>query len=155
MRRRSHGKQALMEAVALGLLLAGAIALLLGSRGRPMSTSQLAIQVGELRSDAAEAALLTEQLSDGRLTKPFTKTHVQLLLDNIRQANQSLGKAQPEHGLEGMLERARVRAADVERSVQQLAADPGGADAMRLDQLRNDLRSAADALHELEETLKA
>jgi hypothetical protein len=155
MKRRSRGKQALMEALALGLLLAGAIALIVGSSGGPLSRAQLAIQVGELRSDASETALLAEQLAAGRLVKPFAQTHLQLLLDNIREANQSLAKAQPEHRLEGLLELARVRAADVEQSVQRLAADPGGADAIQLDQLRTDLRSAAEALHELEETLKA
>jgi hypothetical protein len=150
---RTRARQALFEAVAAGLLLAGAVATVLGTRHKSLSPAQLAIQVGELRSSAAEAALVAEQLDAGRLNPRFTRTHVDLLLKDVRDGTKSLDEAQPQQGLEGFLERAKTRGDDVRQLIEALSNQVNGRDSSQLDSIRDDLRAAADALHELEQAL--
>jgi len=149
----SRARQAWFEAIAAGLLLAGAVAVIVGTGRRSLSPAQLAIQVGELRSSASEAALVAEQLGAGRLNQRFTRTHLDLLLQDVRSGAESLAKAQPQHGLEGFLERAKTRGDDVRDLVEALSNQVNQRDPGQLNSIHDDLRSTADALHELEQAL--
>jgi len=149
----TRARQALFEAIAAGLLLAGAVAMIVGMQRRSLSPAQLAIQVGELRSSASEAALVAEQLGAGRLNPRFTRTHLDLLLQDVRDGTKSLDNAQPQHGLEGFLERARTRGEDVRHLVESLSNQVNEQDPAQIDSIHDDLRAAADALHELEQAL--
>jgi hypothetical protein len=115
------------------LAFAFTAALLLTGCGVPQELSK---QAEEVHSIAAEGALVTHDAGEGATTAPFTRTHSKAL-------RKLLGKLEP------AIENPRLSriAEDVDRSLEQLADDPGDRAGAR--RLERDLDKAARAADEL------
>lgn len=104
-------------AVALG-------AALLHAHQRPFDRTTLAIPVGLLQSQAAEASLLAAQLRQDELAPGFVGQHARQLADNVRRERAQLASRPAQVGLAAQQRQARALAASLEEALAALARDP-------------------------------
>ncbi len=134
------------------VLLLGVLALLgagCGGGGK-LGAKTLSQQARSLQSDAAEGALLAEDIFSGRTTRVYTRQHSADLHKAASQVEASLKTAKATPGLEGKLRRLEAIATRVSTELERLGhASKGEAPA-----LRRELQAAAEASQKIGEGLK-
>ncbi|MDB6164134.1 MAG: hypothetical protein JWL98_1566 [Xanthomonadaceae bacterium] len=97
----SHSRQVAWILAALLIAVLAAIAVVLFLRlHRPFDSDTLAIQVAELQSQSAEAALLAQNVSGDRLAPGFAHEHLRQLADNVGRVEDALQSKAAQPGLE-------------------------------------------------------
>jgi hypothetical protein len=98
---------------------------------RTLTEQTLRKQNETVRSAAAEGALLAQDAAAGRTTEPFVRIHAEKLAEQAGKAAETLRSAKPEARLETARRRALAEAADVERALENLHAEPDDRDVAR------------------------
>jgi hypothetical protein len=88
--RHLSRQAAWMQAVLLLAVVATIAVVLLAQLRRPFDQDTLAIRVGQLQSQSAEAALLARNAMADRLAPGFVRQHVQQLADNVGRVEEAL-----------------------------------------------------------------
>jgi hypothetical protein len=135
------------------VLLLGVVLALLGAGcggGGKLGAKALSQQARSLQSDAAEGALLAEDVISGRTTRIYTREHSADLHKAASQVEASLRTAKTAPGLEGKLRRLEIIATRVSTELERLGqASKGEAHA-----LRRELEAAAAESKTIGEGLK-
>jgi hypothetical protein len=117
------------------VLLLGVVLALLGAGcggGGKLGAKALSQQARSLQSDAAEGALLAEDVISGRTTRIYTREHSADLHKAASQVEASLRTAKTAPGLEGKLRRLEIIATRVSTQLERLGqASKGEAHALR------------------------
>jgi hypothetical protein len=117
------------------VLLLGVVLALLGAGcggGGKLGAKALSQQARSLQSDAAEGALLAEDVVSGKTTRVYTRQHSADLHKAASQVEASLKTARTTPGLEGKLRRLEAIATRVSTELERLGhASKGEAHALR------------------------
>ena len=130
-----------MQAVLLVAALAVTIIMLVARLQRPFDRDTLAIQVGQLQSQSAEAALIARNAAGDRLAPGFTRQHVQQLTEAVGRVQDALQSKPATPALIGALAMARQSGAALHATLQAWSTDSGQASQWipRLDRLARGL----------------
>ena len=90
---------------------------------RPFDRDTLAIPVDELRSQAAEAGMLEEQLRRDHLAPAFVRFHARQLGHDVGRLRDTLGGKRAEAGLDPLRMQAMALAATLQARLDTLARD--------------------------------
>lgn len=129
------------QAVLLVAALAATAVVLVARLQRPFDRDTLAIQVGQLQSQSAEAALLARNAAGDRLAPGFTRQHVRQLTDAVGRVQDALQSKPAEPALAAALSMARQSGAALHATLQPWSADSrqGSQSIPQLDQLARGL----------------
>lgn len=117
--RRTAWMQAALLIAALAIL-----AIVLVTRlQRPFDRDTLAIQVAQLQSQSAEAALLARNADDDRLAPGFTRQHVRQLDDAVGRVRDALQSKPAQPALAAALAVARQSGAALHATLQAWSTD--------------------------------
>jgi soluble cytochrome b562 len=98
--RNLSRRAAWLQAVVLLAIVATIAVVLFARLRRPFDQDTLAIRVGQLQSQSAEAALLARNAMADRLAPGFVRQHVQQLADNVGRVEDALQAKPAQPGLE-------------------------------------------------------
>jgi len=149
------------EIAVVALLVAGSAAWIFRAETRPTQRDDLKRSVSELRSLAAETAVLAEQFRDGRLAADLWNAHLELLREKVRDNEKELGKMRPTLEMVSSHGAARVSSSQVTTAMDELAKlgdeppAPSSDPATKLGKAHDDLTVAASELQELEQSLES
>ena len=138
--------------VQAGVLLVGGVALALAVYARarrPFDADTLSIPVGTLRSQAAEADLLEQQLRDDHVAPAFVRLHARELAREASRARQTLADKPAAAGLDPLRAQALGLATTLQARLGALALDGAAPRAAGLH-----FDALADALDALDHRIK-
>lgn len=142
-----HSNKAAWVQGALLIEVIAAVALTLAIRlHRPFDRDNLAIQVAQLRSHAAEAQLLVDNAHADRLAAGFVRQHAQQMADKVGTINDKLQKP-AQTALAAQKMQAQKIGAALQKALSSLGQDASPRRASGFGQL-------ADALDALDKQLK-
>lgn len=142
-------KAAWMQAALLIAALAVLGIVLVARLQRPFDRDTLAIQVGQLQSQSAEAALLARHAVSDRLAPGFTRQHVRQLADAVARVQGALQSKPAQPALATDLALARQSGAALHATLQAWSIDASRASgamtefdglALRMDTLDKQLK---------------
>lgn len=138
-----------MQAALLLAVLAGVAGVLFARLQRPFDRDTLDIQIEELQSQSAEAALLARNAVADHLAPGFTRRHVRQLADAVNRVDKTLQSRSAQPALSTALTAARQTAATLHATLQSWSTDANQATqsipefehlAQRLDALGSELK---------------
>jgi hypothetical protein len=127
--------------------LAAATLALAGCGGGTLGPHAFTKDVESIQSLAAEGALVARQVAHGEATQPFLRVHTAELEQQASSLERRLSTARVPASLAGRRRRAVLVAAEVERDLGRLHADPGDRAAGR--RLSTELERAAEQAERL------
>lgn len=141
----------LQAAVLLSILFSVAI-WIISAREMPSGQENLRVEVGGLRSQAAEGQFLAEQAMKNKTTAIFLRTQTEQLQEKVQSVLKDLQSMKVESGLETKTAQARELAASLNTSLSSLAKSFGNQP--QTSDLKNDLANLFSQLSDLENGLK-
>ncbi|MFO1399161.1 MAG: hypothetical protein U1F48_19055 [Burkholderiales bacterium] len=143
MKQGAHGSRALHVALAVSIVVP-AVAAAVAAAWPHTDVTGTRIALQDLRSRAAEAALLAREAADGRLTDTFVRMQARQLGDGVQAAAQKLTEAPASAARE-----AAAGAALAQSVAAQLGTLAQGAAHDALPALHDDLARASARFHVL------
>ena len=140
-----------MQAVAIVAIALAIVAALLWRLRLPFDNDTLAIEVAQLRSDAAEAAALARSVRADQLAPGFVRLHAEQLSIKVQSVHDTLRGKSARAPLDDALDDARQSAGALLAALDALSEDgqrpltqalPFDALAQRLDALHRQLKPA-------------
>jgi hypothetical protein len=120
----AHSRQAARVQCTILIVAAFAVGLMVMLRlQRPFDRDTLAIQVSQLQSHAAEAAVLSDNVRAGRLAPGFVRQHAQQLADKVDSVDGKLQSKPAQRGLAGDRINAQRLGASLQAALHVLASD--------------------------------
>jgi hypothetical protein len=86
-------KNATLQISSAAILLIAAIAAFFYYHNRPLDKERLKVLVGDLRSTASEANLLSDQIEQEKVKPTYTDEHLSMMIDAARKTSEKLKKA--------------------------------------------------------------
>ena len=141
----------LQAAVLLSVLSSVAI-WIISAREMPSGQENLRVEVGGLRSQAAEGLFLAEQAMQNKTTVIFLRTQTEQLQEKVQSVLKDLQSMKVESGLETKTAQARELAASLNTSLYNLANSLGNQ--QQSNDVKNALAGLFSQLSDLENSLK-
>jgi len=141
----------LQAAILLSILSSVAI-WIISAREMPSGQDNLRVEVGGLRSQAAEGQFLAEQAMQNKTTAIFLRTQTEQLQKKVQSVLKDLQSMKVESGLETKTAQARKLADRLNTSLYNLANSLDNQ--QQTDDLKNDLANLFAQLSDLENSLK-
>jgi hypothetical protein len=149
MRLKAKKRSIWIEAGAVILVMALAVAAFVRSETKPMDRDELKIDAANLRSLASGGDQLTGQFLDGRLTETFFHEQASLMRDNVKNTRKQIESSQAESELELKRWETGHLAQQLEGELSALSSGsrhPG--------QIRSELAALFTQLKQMEDSLK-
>jgi hypothetical protein len=142
-------RAAWIQGIAVVVAVVVLVAVMLPRRDRPFDRDTLALPVDELRSQAAEADLLEQQMRRDHLAPAFVRFHAQQLGRNVGRTRDGLARKPAARDLDPPRAQALALAAALQSRIDVLGRDGGlpRAASLHFDAL-------ADALDALDRRIK-
>jgi hypothetical protein len=152
MGRAGNRRKLLTQAAAVIVVILGLIAWLVRAETKPLDQNELKIEVGNLRSFAAEAGLLAEQVLSTKITQTFFQTQTYLLHEKTESLKSSLDTAKIQPGLEEKHWQSRQLTGQLKSALESLSVSFANAEEMN--RASSNLKTLSSELKQLEESLK-
>jgi hypothetical protein len=152
MGRPVNRRKLLTQAVVLMVVIFGLIAWFVHAERKPFDQNQLKIEIGKLRSYAADAELLAEQALSTKVTQTFFQTQTYLLHEKIETSRSSLEDTKVEPRLEEKHWLSRQVAGQLNSAIESLSVSFVNPEEMN--RASTNLKRLSSELKQLEESLK-
>jgi hypothetical protein len=86
-------KSALLQFSSATVLLIAASGIFLYHHNRPLDKERLKVLVGDLRSTASEASLLTDQIQQEKVKPTYTDQHIRMMIEAAKKTTDKLKKS--------------------------------------------------------------
>jgi hypothetical protein len=152
MGRTGNRRKLLTQAVVVILVILGLIAWLVHAETKPLDQNELKIEVGNLRSYAAEGGLLNEQALSASVTQTFFQTQTYLLHEKTESSRSSLDTATVQPGLEEKHWLSRQLTGQLKSALESMSVSFANPEEMN--RASSNLKTLSSELKQLEESLK-
>jgi hypothetical protein len=152
MERLANKRKLLTQSAAIMIVICGFIAWLVRAETKPLDQDELKIEIGNLRSFANAAGLLSEQAQSAKVTQTFFQTQTYLLQDKTETSRSSLETANVQPGLSDKHSQSRQLAGQLKSTLDGLSVS--FANVEELNRASSDLKRLSSDLEKLEDSLK-
>jgi hypothetical protein len=145
-------RKLLTQAAALIVVIFGLIAWLVYAETKPLDQNELKIEIGNLRSFAADAGLLADQALSAKVTQTFFQTQTYLLQEKTESSRTSLATAKVQPRLAQQHWQSRQLAEQVKSELDGLSV--AFASPEEINRASSNLKRLSAELKQLEDRLK-
>jgi hypothetical protein len=92
-------KTAMLQISSAAIVLIAAIAIYVFYHNRPLDKERLKVLVGDLRSTASEANLLTDQIAQEKVKPTYTDQHLSMMIEAAKKTSDKLKKSKVQDDL--------------------------------------------------------
>jgi hypothetical protein len=86
-------RSAMLQTASAAILLIAGIGIYISYHNRPLDKERLKVLVGDLRSTASEANLLSDQIEQEKVKPTYTDEHLNMMIEAARKTSEKLKKS--------------------------------------------------------------